>query len=581
MAQLGIGGFDSGKYRDTITPPTQSKSDTDMSFSSLTDNQGNRYLLSLGHRLQPIDAIEFQQAVQALERIDAEQLFTAEREIFHFQNTDLYQQLERRLGKNWRSARETELNLHSPVGTFPGRWAIILDAIYHGDLRFTKVAAHKEEQPPSPEEDNRGILRVKIRQALSAIVVQEKAETARHSTLLSGETPTTRALIYGGAFLTGLWNAGTDFAQWLKEVNDVTNPLQRSLRGIHSSFRALQRNSETGEDLLAALEDEVLAAEKRELVQVLGFDPTAITREQFHRATEMADFIWDDPALQVDIRQFVKDYVKAQHPIEITEFSGAAAFEVLFTILLTAVTAGTGLAASAAGQARHFAKFRKVGDLLMEFAEQTKKIQRRLRRNGTKVNSTAKPSFDGLPVEDIEGSVKTKYSPTRKGVITEIKNRKEPSSNSLQTNPENIRAASKHWDNEKASKFKDADDFYESVGYKDYDSHLRGIDFDQDVEVIEIKKGDKLYQYSYLDRKTGEPKVGSYFYSNRSVDVSKLGFDVDGREMIELEVLEDAKILQSRAANIEDWNDSGKIFPGGESQLFNPNLNLSSPKIVE
>lgn len=51
--------------------------------------------------------------------------------------------------------------------------------------------------------------------------------------------------------------------------------------------------------------------------------------------------------------------------------------------------------------------------------------------------------------------------------------------------------------------------------------------------------------------------------------------------MIEVEILEDSVVLKSKAANIEDWNGSGKIFSGGETQLFNPNLKLSSPSLVD
>jgi hypothetical protein len=36
----------------------------------------------------------------------------------------------------------------------------------------------------------------------------------------------------------------------------------------------------------------MVTAEMRELVQALGFDPSKITREQFHRALEMAELVW-------------------------------------------------------------------------------------------------------------------------------------------------------------------------------------------------------------------------------------------------------------------------------------------------
>ncbi len=149
------------------------------------------------------------------------------------------------------------------------------------------------------------------------------------------------------------------------------------------------------------------------------------------------------------------------------------------------------------------------------------------------------------------------------------------------TNPKDIRSEAESWPPIKKARFSAADEFYAEVGYKDFDNHLRGIDFEQPVEVITIKKGEKLYQYSYLDRKTGRPKVGSYYYQGNDVDIEKLGFEVGNRKMIEVEVLEDVEVLKSQAADIEDWNGSDKIFSGGETQLFNPSIKTSTPIIVK
>jgi hypothetical protein len=156
-------------------------------------------------------------------------------------------------------------------------------------------------------------------------------------------------------------------------------------------------------------------------------------------------------------------------------------------------------------------------------------------------------------------------------------NKKEPP---LKTNPQDIRLAAKSWPPEKKARFDTADKFYKDAGYKDYDSHLRGIDFDKPVDVVRIEAKEKVYQYSYLDRVTGEPKVGSYFYKDANVDPGKLGFDVGGRKMIETEVTTPSNFLRSSAANIEDWNGSGAIFKGGETQLFNPNASLSKATIL-
>lgn len=39
--------------------------------------------------------------------------------------------------------------------------------------------------------------------------------------------------------------------------------------------------------------------------------------------------------------------------------------------------------------------------------------------------------------------------------------------------------------------------------------------------------------------------------------------------------------LKSSAANIEGWNGSGKVFPGGESQIYNPNRNITPANFIE
>ncbi|MBB3059779.1 DNA/RNA non-specific endonuclease [Microbulbifer rhizosphaerae] len=278
-------------------------------------------------------------------------------------------------------------------------------------LALTQQRLIIEENPPGEEElaEQQSQLLQKIRMALRQIIAQERAEAAQHTQRLAQESHVNRALIYTGAFFNGLWNAGVDLAKWVKEVSDVVSPTQHLLRSIHASHRALQRNRENGENILTAYVDEHLKGEKRELVQALGFDPSAITREQFDQAMEIADLVWESPALRADLIRFAKDYVNAQHAIELTNLSGSAAFEILFTIVLAAVTAGAGLAASAASQARHLAKFRKVGDLLMEFAEHLKKVRQRLKRsNPGDKDRTA--SYSDLEVEEIVDSKPTSNS---------------------------------------------------------------------------------------------------------------------------------------------------------------------------
>ncbi|WP_250459139.1 hypothetical protein [Microbulbifer litoralis] len=337
----------------------------------LTDEAGNCYRLSPGSRL-PIDgsiATHPAQADALLYQIEQRQLLDARE---HFYTTGNFHLLE-----TWRQQRLD--NRRPPLCPRED----LLQALCHGELAIVGIDSSGPAGADSAEGDRRNLLRVEIRRALAQIIAGERAEAAQHARLLARESTGGRALIYTGAFFNGLWNAGADLAQWLKEVNDVVNPVQRSLRAMHSSYRALQRSRRDGDNIVAAYTEEHLKAEKRELVEALGFDPSAITAEQLDRAMEVADLIWDDPALRADITRFARDYASAQHALEITEISGGAAFEVLFTLILAAITAGAGLAASAASQARHLAKFRRVGDLLMEFAEQARRAKlARERSNG-------------------------------------------------------------------------------------------------------------------------------------------------------------------------------------------------------
>lgn len=363
-----------------------------MPYFDLSDRQGKRYRLTADISFSSVSVHpqQFLLAEQLLANTEPHQLFLAEH---HFFGGGSYPYLRRP-----SSAQPPTPNVL--LFPFPAcsldSGHILLEAIQAGELKL-------EAQAPAARRsvaDGRNTLRVKIRLALAEIVNQERAEAAGHARLLESETRVSRGLIYTGAFFNGLWNAGADFAKWLKEVNDVVNPTQRILRTLQVSVRARERSGQSGESYFDTFVAEQLRAEKRQLVEALGFDPSSITRAQFDDALEIADLVWQDPALRDDIRRFAVDYVDAQHPLELTEFSGAAAFEVLFTIVLAAVTAGVGVAAGAAGQARHLARFRKVGDLLKRYAREVAEVAKKKNKTGASSGTSAK-DFDALPRDEV------------------------------------------------------------------------------------------------------------------------------------------------------------------------------------
>jgi len=71
--------------------------------------------------------------------------------------------------------------------------------------------------------------------------------------------------------------------------------------------------------------------EKKELVEVLGFDPSLVTVEKITEVYSLAKLVHDDHATQLIIKHFIQDYIKAQHSLEWSEISGGASFEIILT----------------------------------------------------------------------------------------------------------------------------------------------------------------------------------------------------------------------------------------------------------
>jgi uncharacterized Zn-binding protein involved in type VI secretion len=114
-----------------------------------------------------------------------------------------------------------------------------------------------------------------------------------------------------------------------------------------------------------------------------------------------------------------------------------------------------------------------------------------------------------------------------------------------------------------------AKSFYAETGWSEerISQHLRGIDFNQPVEVITLKKGDVVKQW--VDPKSG---IGSYFDADSQPE--ELGIcpvGIVSRDLKSFVVTEDTKALKSTAAPIRiDW--LGKNPPidvqGGAAQHF-------------
>ena len=134
-------------------------------------------------------------------------------------------------------------------------------------------------------------------------------------------------------------------------------------------------------------------------VQRRSFDPSQITQQQIDEAIAMTDLVLNDETLRDILYRFVKDYAEAQHAIEITEVAGSGAFELILTIIVAAVTGGAGVVAAVGSKMHLVRKFNKVGDLLADFAQATKRIKNRKKAFNGKNTGPGK-------LESVDGSVK-------------------------------------------------------------------------------------------------------------------------------------------------------------------------------
>ena len=260
----------------------------------------------------------------------------------------------------------------------PGNPADALaNAIASSHLTIEKVgtALAADDEEPDP----RAGLRVKIQQALTQIIAGERAEAAMYQRQMDQENILTKGLIYTGSFMEGIGSSAWGAVVWAKEVSDLINPVVI----ISNHAKAVQAGWES-EDFYATYSSNVAMAQKRELVEALGFDPTSITEQQIDEAIAMANLVLDDPSLRDMLYRFVKDYVEAQHAVEITNVAGSGAFEIILTIVLAAVTGGAGVIAAVGSKTALIRKFQKVGDLLSEFAKATRRLKLKARERKAK-----------------------------------------------------------------------------------------------------------------------------------------------------------------------------------------------------
>ena len=367
-----------------IMPALHSGRDKDMSII-LTDSQGRRFRLSHGWGSGicsnknlfrgPGQAQAFIGALAPQQTTEIYQTF--------FGGTD---HLPRHLSTPQANASAISgPNIFSQVRTNNDR---IADAIERSQLIIEK------DNSLQAVADDRAILRVKIRQALNEILISERAETAKIDEEFQKLNFFQKDLALRWAGLKGLGGAAWDLAKWIKEVHDLTSMHLRLYRYAKNAHQA--SGTEDFYDTFTSLN---IDAELRELIDVLGFDPTKVSVDDIKKALDFADQVTSDGPLMRDIGLFIKDFALSQHRLEVAEFGGAAAFEIILTAILTALTGGVGLGVAIASKARLIRQFEKLGKLLSEFAIANKKVGKFLAEKSKRAAKSVKRSFDDVKTD--------------------------------------------------------------------------------------------------------------------------------------------------------------------------------------
>ena len=429
------------------------------------------------------------------------------------------------------------------------------------------------------EPDPRNELRVKIRNALMAIVAGERAEAAIYQKQMDKETTVMKGVIYTGAFMQGVGSSAWGMVVWLKEVSDVVNPFVK----MQHHAKALQVAWES-EDFSKTYADTYVKGEKRELVEALGFDPTTITEQQIDEAMAMTSLVMDDPNVRGMLYQFTKDYAEAQHAIEVTNVIGSAVFEIILAIVMAAVTGGVGVVAAVGSKAHLIKKFQKVGDLLQDFAKATRSLKRQAKKRKTKGNQNA-----ALPVEKVEAK-KTDAHGAEDGKPSEV------------AAIAKVSPAKVEWSSSGPIGLIVQDPRDYPVGKEMYEGLLsKGVEPDLALTIsrellesgvaepipIKLTEGDKLYKV--VPKNGGPPSSNSPYFMSEDVlqnlpsdpkmAGSKLGLPQvpDAFDIYEITAKSDVLVYQSEIAPFS-VNDGQFIRSGGGTQTLVINReSFSSP----
>ncbi|BCD99502.1 hypothetical protein [Marinagarivorans cellulosilyticus] len=242
-------------------------------------------------------------------------------------------------------------------------------------------------------------LRTEVKSVLEQILVNERKETKDIEARLQEMGIIERYWEYKKAEFRGVANFTVGLATFVKEVSDFS-PLQMFNKAVGSAWDAWQNTN--NQNYLEAFSKSFTDKQFKDLADVIGIDPRTITKQDLAQAQAFANFIWDDAETRSVLMSFAKDFALAQHSIEVTEFGSEMAMELVFDVLITALTLGAGATVVAASKLKHLDKLKGLGKLFKELAETLRKKASFKKAKG-KVGNTIQTQLD--KPETLKGSV--------------------------------------------------------------------------------------------------------------------------------------------------------------------------------
>jgi hypothetical protein len=267
---------------------------------------------------------------------------------------------------------------------------------------------------------------------------------------------------------------------------------------------------------------------------------------------------------------------EAQHAIGITNVAGTAAFELILTIIVAAVTGGVGAVAAIGSKAHLIKKFQKVGDLLSDFAKATRKLKLQGKKRKAKGKTAKYTDLDADQVHDKktdphgaedgkpsdkkdDGHDEKKIHKTLKPTPEEIELAK-----SKGTTPQHIEAR------EKVSRYflenNNFNDNQISDAIGDYRIGAKGgVDMTKPLEIVNFPPPDTMYQHV---RSHGNP--GNWFDPIGGQTPDSLGISGEGRHAAAFNVPPGSGLKSTSRPILDKWTNKNNPVQteGGGIQLL-------------